>query len=202
MPVILHPLWHFVHLGFSEVPNTERHGGKQIGIYRSEIGARDAMTMVGNQPGFEDHPDGFRLFSLDLDRSYWREGFRKGSDGLDEAIAGDSSGIAGNDGNVETYADDTARDFEMERRYIDNEALFDPATQVWSVEHFKISHLSSQCHEDMGHKLVGLYSTRAKAATAMDALREKPGFKDWPDGFRVERETLNSLAWERGFVSE
>lgn len=198
----LYILMHFRGLRLGEVPNTQKHHGKNIGTYTTEIMARDAIVMVGNQPGFDDHRDGYRLFVLDVDRTYWREGFRKDVHGVDDAIADDGSGVVGNDDGVEMYADDTERDFEMERRYMDNEALFDPATQVWSVEHFKISRLSSQCHEDMGHKLVGLYSTRAKAAAAMDALRQKSGFKDWPDGFRVERETLDSLAWERGFVSE
>jgi hypothetical protein len=199
--MLVHMLMHFRNFAPGEALNTERHGGKRIGVYTRESKALAAIRRVARQPGFIDHPDGFRLFTFEVDRDHWAGGFWPGPDGIDIAIAGDSSGIVGNDDGLAEYGDDTSRNFEREREYVDNEQTFRPGRELWALEHFKISYLSSQYHEDMGHKLVGLYSTRAKLAGAVERLRVQPGFNTWPDGFRIYVTKLNGLSWDRGFAA-
>ncbi|HEY4171328.1 MAG TPA: hypothetical protein VGM96_31340 [Reyranella sp.] len=51
-------------------------------------------------------------------------------------------------------------------------------------------------------KLIGVYSSEKKAEDAIERLRDKPGFRDCPNGWLicpivVDEET----AWENGFVT-
>jgi hypothetical protein len=198
--MIVHVLMHFSRLLPGDVPNTQDHSGKRIGTYTREGYACTAMKRLANTVGFVDRTDNFRLFTLEVDRTHWNEGFLTGPDGADVALADDPSGINGNDDGVVLCAGDTDRDVESERRHVDNEALFNPRRQLWSLERYKIGRLSALKLEDMGQKLVGLYSTRAKVSEAIGRLRARPGFAQWPDGFRINREPLNRVAWECGFV--
>lgn len=50
-------------------------------------------------------------------------------------------------------------------------------------------------------KLIGVYSSELKASEAITRLRDKPGFKDHPDGFEVCRYLLNKDHWTEGFVT-
>ncbi len=50
-------------------------------------------------------------------------------------------------------------------------------------------------------KLIGVYATEADAMGAIDRLRDKPGFKDLPEGFQIVRYTINKDHWQEGFVS-
>ena len=113
-------------------PNTERHDGKWIGTYTREGYACVATKRLADAIGFADKPDNFRLFTFEVDRTYWSKGFLTGPDGSDVALADDPSGISGNDDGVVEYAGDTARDLERVRTGIDNEALFNPRRQLWS----------------------------------------------------------------------
>lgn len=139
------------------------------------------------------------------DPRYWRSWHPEQADFVgwvtDIAVADDSSGIFGNDDGVIKYGDDTDRDIAFERVHMDNESLFKPRRQLWSLEHFKIGHFNSWTVEDMGQTLVGLYTSRAKVSEAIARLSVQPGFRDWPDGFRVGRQGLNRVGWECGFVS-
>ena len=46
-----------------------------IGIFSSETSAKAAIERLRNQTGFRDHPDGFKVYRMELDRSGWTEGF-------------------------------------------------------------------------------------------------------------------------------
>lgn len=48
-------------------------------------------------------------------------------------------------------------------------------------------------------KLVGAFSSEAKALNAIDALRQQPGFKDYPEGFVIEACPLDQSQWPEGF---
>jgi hypothetical protein len=52
---------------------------KAIGIYSSPERAQQAIERVKDKPGFRDHPDGFRIDELELDRDGWEEGFVRGN---------------------------------------------------------------------------------------------------------------------------
>jgi hypothetical protein len=49
-------------------------------------------------------------------------------------------------------------------------------------------------------KHIGSYSTRDKAEDAKRRLSEKPGFKDWPQGFEIDEDQLDLDHWEEGFI--
>lgn len=48
---------------------------KLIGIYSTEKNARNAIERVKDKPGFKDSPEGLEVFSHQLDRDGWIEGF-------------------------------------------------------------------------------------------------------------------------------
>ena len=48
---------------------------KLIGVYRSLTAAEAAIARLVDQPGFRDHPEGFRVDVYGLDQDHWREGF-------------------------------------------------------------------------------------------------------------------------------
>jgi hypothetical protein len=48
--------------------------------------------------------------------------------------------------------------------------------------------------------LIGAYQTEQDAAAAIERLRNKPGFRDFPQGFKAEPYELNKDHWTEGFV--
>ncbi len=55
---------------------------KLIGVYRTACAAEAATKRLAHQPGFEDHPTGWRINRYELDQDQWTKGF--GIDGSDE----------------------------------------------------------------------------------------------------------------------
>lgn len=48
-------------------------------------------------------------------------------------------------------------------------------------------------------KLIGLYSSEANARRAIRRLRNKPGFRDRPRGFRLDTMAVDRDHWVNGF---
>lgn len=48
---------------------------------------------------------------------------------------------------------------------------------------------------------IGIYATEADAAEAVGRLRDKPGFRDFPEGFNIYSVTLGMTGWQEGFVT-
>jgi homoserine kinase type II len=48
---------------------------------------------------------------------------------------------------------------------------------------------------------IGIYSSQAEALAAIERLRDKTGFCDYPEGFNIYPITLNRDGWTSGFVS-
>lgn len=71
--------------------------------------------------------------------------------------------------------------------------------KFYELYHFQISAESDQEYEENGMRLIGLYSSRALAEAAAERLRHKPGFRAWPDGFRIYESRLDEDAWTSGF---
>lgn len=46
-----------------------------IGVYRTEETAKEAMGRLKLQPGFLDHPQGFKVYEQALNTDSWTEGF-------------------------------------------------------------------------------------------------------------------------------
>lgn len=56
-------------------------------------------------------------------------------------------------------------------------------------------------HDDRGQdhdKLLGVYSARNKAEEQLGLLRDKPGFRDHPDGFDIRPGGMDCTAWTNG----
>ena len=60
-------------------------------------------------------------------------------------------------------------------------------------------------HElDDGHdevKLIGVYRREADAQAAMERVRDKPGFRDLPEGFEIVEYPLNVDNWAEGYTT-
>jgi hypothetical protein len=69
---------------------------------------------------------------------------------------------------------------------------------VYEVTH---THEFEDGHEDV--KSIGIFSTRANAEIALDRVRDKPGFRDYPDGFDISEHEVDSdyLGWQEGYVA-
>jgi hypothetical protein len=50
-------------------------------------------------------------------------------------------------------------------------------------------------------KLIGVFSTEAKAHAAFERLKLQPGFRESVSGFQVNRYTIDEVAWAEGFVA-
>ena len=61
-------------------------------------------------------------------------------------------------------------------------------------------HVHDEGHEDV--KLVGVYSSAARAAEAIARARLLPGFRDAPDGFEATAYTLDVDGWTTGYRSD
>ena len=48
--------------------------------------------------------------------------------------------------------------------------------------------------------LIGAYTAEEEAKSAIERLRDRPGFVNGPDGFQVHRYELNRDNWTDGFV--
>jgi hypothetical protein len=48
--------------------------------------------------------------------------------------------------------------------------------------------------------LIGVYRTEDDARAAIDRLRDKPGFRDHPEGFQCHTNHLNRDGWTEGYV--
>jgi len=49
-------------------------------------------------------------------------------------------------------------------------------------------------------KLIGVYSDEGEAKQAIERIKDKPGFQDYPDGFQIDCYELNVDHWQDGFV--
>lgn len=47
--------------------------------------------------------------------------------------------------------------------------------------------------------MLGTYSTRELAEAAIQRVRDKEGFRDWPAGFRIVEMEVDRTLWEDGF---
>lgn len=67
---------------------------------------------------------------------------------------------------------------------------------VFVVQHV---HEIDEDHEDV--KMIGVYSTEAKAREAVARLSRQPGFRESTAGFEVNRYPLDNDHWPEGFVT-
>ncbi len=49
--------------------------------------------------------------------------------------------------------------------------------------------------------LIGIYESEADARAAIERVRTKPGFADFPEGLQIYEYQLGRDSWQDGFVS-
>ena len=62
-------------------------------------------------------------------------------------------------------------------------------------------HVHEMPEGETDEKLIGVYRTGQDAAAAIDRLRDKPGFKDFPECFKYYTCVLNMDGWTGGYVT-
>jgi hypothetical protein len=74
--------------------------------------------------------------------------------------------------------------------------------QFYWLSHCRVGTEDSKLgdHED-NEKDLGRYSTQSRALAAVERLKRKPGFRDWPGGFRILSGECDHGGWETGFAS-
>lgn len=55
--------------------------------------------------------------------------------------------------------------------------------------------------EDGSEKLIGIFDQQHLAEEAIRIVADKPGFKDYPDGFLISEIALNKIQWNDVFIS-
>jgi len=50
--------------------------------------------------------------------------------------------------------------------------------------------------------LIGVYESESLAKAAIERLRVKPGFTDYPEGFHIHSRELNQDSWTQGFIRD
>jgi hypothetical protein len=53
--------------------------------------------------------------------------------------------------------------------------------------------------EELNVKLIGVYSSYQNAVDARERVRDKPGFRDYPNGFCIDRYQVDKDWWPEGF---
>jgi homoserine kinase type II len=48
---------------------------------------------------------------------------------------------------------------------------------------------------------IGIYGSRADAEAAIAKLKDKPGFRDYPEGFEAHEVELGHTGWQYGFTT-
>lgn len=49
---------------------------------------------------------------------------------------------------------------------------------------------------------IGIYETEADAKAAIELLRQKPGFREFPQGFTIYEAKLGMTGWQSGFITK
>ena len=65
---------------------------------------------------------------------------------------------------------------------------------------FVLEHVRQTLPDDEDAKLIGVYSSESAAQKAIKRLRRQPGFRDFPDGFCIDRYRIDEDSWAEGFV--
>jgi hypothetical protein len=73
-------------------------------------------------------------------------------------------------------------------------------TTIYELWHFPIG-LDEDFDNEGERKSIGIYSSEANAKTAIERLKSKPGFRDWPEGFRIFDRWLDHDGWSEGYVN-
>jgi hypothetical protein len=63
---------------------------------------------------------------------------------------------------------------------------------------YVVWHVRPVDYQDDTEKLIGIFSSEDRAREAIERLRSKPGFRDFPDCFEISGKGLNETSWTEG----
>ena len=69
------------------------------------------------------------------------------------------------------------------------------------MTHVFVLHHTYGPDENESNKLLGVFSSQASAELARAKYLLLPGFRDYPDGFTIDRYVVDEHYWAEGFVS-
>ena len=70
------------------------------------------------------------------------------------------------------------------------------------MEVFLLWHVKELPGDEEDAKLIGVYSSPQQAEQAKHRALSRPGFRDYPAGFLIDRYTVDQDHWTEGFVTE
>jgi hypothetical protein len=70
--------------------------------------------------------------------------------------------------------------------------------KVWLVWH---TDDNAPTEEEEFEKLIGVYSSKELAQEAIERLRDKPGFRDYPERWKIDDWDLDEDEWLEGFAT-
>lgn len=68
--------------------------------------------------------------------------------------------------------------------------------EVYVLHHV---HEFEDSQEDV--KLLGVFSSEAKAKEVIERYKKMPGFQNYPDGFSTDKYIIDKAEWTEGFVT-
>ena len=66
---------------------------------------------------------------------------------------------------------------------------------------YYLYHVRYEDTDDEDFRIIGIYSSRKQAKLAIERMKKKPGFIDFPNGFQIIPSVLNRAEWLDGFVT-
>ncbi len=70
----------------------------------------------------------------------------------------------------------------------------------WRRERYRLFVVQEHEKGQQTELLIGVYDSEASANAAIERLKKKPGFVDFPEGFQIHRRELGLDSWTGGFV--
>jgi hypothetical protein len=145
---------------------------KLLGFLNSLKDVEEIKRQAVILPGFKEYPECFVVDQYILDKIHWAEGFHEviGEMGRDYLKKGDE--VDENCHCVKELGLNT----------------------IFSVSHYYTIHT----HLD-DERYIGVFSSLDQAEKAVEVLKMKPGFKEYPEGFDIRELDLKVLLWNSGF---
>ena len=66
---------------------------------------------------------------------------------------------------------------------------------------YYLYHVRYEDTDDEDFRIIGIYSSRKQAKLAIERMKKKPGFIDFPDDFQIIQDVINREGWLEGFVT-
>ena len=66
---------------------------------------------------------------------------------------------------------------------------------------YYLYHVRYEDTDDEDVQIIGIYSSRKQAKLALERMKKKTGFIDFPNDFQIVQSVLNREGWVDGFIT-